>query len=182
MALNWLRQTTYSVVATRARVFPEQLALLLVEADGDELVPVSYTELHSGIEAAARRLWGAGVRSGMPVAIWADNSLAWIQYWLASSLVGAVTVAVNPRLTPRETAGLLAATDVTHLLAGGRTVAGAAELAVTQQAAAAAYGIEYATEQCASLLEFGVPGLHFYTLNKARSTVQIVRNLSLPVA
>jgi len=46
-------------------------------------------------------------------------------------------------------------------------------------AAVTAYGIEYATEQCASLLEYGVAGLHFYTLNKAHSIVQIARNLGL---
>jgi methylenetetrahydrofolate reductase (NADPH) len=43
----------------------------------------------------------------------------------------------------------------------------------------AEFGIEYATKQCAELLREGVPGLHFYTLNKARSTVAVVRNLSL---
>jgi methylenetetrahydrofolate reductase (NADPH) len=43
----------------------------------------------------------------------------------------------------------------------------------------AEFGIEYATQQCAELLRAGVPGLHFYTLNKARSAAAVVRNLSL---
>jgi len=45
--------------------------------------------------------------------------------------------------------------------------------------ACADFGIEYATRQCEELLRGGVPGLHFYTLNKARSTIQVVRNLRL---
>jgi len=39
-------------------------------------------------------------------------------------------------------------------------------------------GVEYATAQCRDLLAHGVAGLHFYTLNKSKSTVEIVRALS----
>ena len=45
--------------------------------------------------------------------------------------------------------------------------------------AAVELGIEYASEQCRALLDAGVPGIHFYSLNKARSVRAIFNNLGL---
>jgi len=45
--------------------------------------------------------------------------------------------------------------------------------------AVADFGVEYATRQCEELLRAGVPGIHFYTLNKAAATTKILRNLGL---
>ncbi len=44
-------------------------------------------------------------------------------------------------------------------------------------AAVTAYGVEYAARQCAELLREGAPGLHFYTLNKAHSTLEVLKAL-----
>jgi methylenetetrahydrofolate reductase (NADPH) len=40
-------------------------------------------------------------------------------------------------------------------------------------------GVEYAEAQCRDLLAHGVAGLHFYTLNKSKATVEIVQALGI---
>jgi methylenetetrahydrofolate reductase (NADPH) len=41
------------------------------------------------------------------------------------------------------------------------------------------WGVDYATRQCDELRREGAPGLHFYTLNRAKSTLEVVRGLAL---
>jgi len=48
--------------------------------------------------------------------------------------------------------------------------------------AAVQFGIEDATNQCRELLQEGASGIHFYTLNKARSTTAILSNLGIAPA
>ncbi|MFT6389064.1 MAG: methylenetetrahydrofolate reductase (NADPH) [Cellvibrionaceae bacterium] len=50
------------------------------------------------------------------------------------------------------------------------------------QASMQAFGIDVITELCDILLENGVPGLHFYTMNQLEPTKTIVENLGLSIA
>jgi methylenetetrahydrofolate reductase (NADPH) len=40
-----------------------------------------------------------------------------------------------------------------------------------------ALGVRWATQQCRELLDRGVPGIHFYTLNRSPASREIYRNL-----
>jgi methylenetetrahydrofolate reductase (NADH) len=93
------------------------------------------------------------------------------------------TLGVSAPLTP-GIVPILSATQITKFtqLCGSKIPAGLRkrldELGDDDEAAVE-FGIEYATHQCEELLRAGVPGLHFYTLNKSHSTVQVLKNLGL---
>lgn len=40
------------------------------------------------------------------------------------------------------------------------------------------YGVKHAIVQCEELIDHGVPGIHFYTLNKSKATGEIIRSLT----
>ena len=55
----------------------------------------------------------------------------------------------------------------------------AIQRAGADEAAVQRVGVHYATEQCRDLLENGVDGIHFYTLNKSQATREIYASLGI---
>jgi methylenetetrahydrofolate reductase (NADPH) len=54
---------------------------------------------------------------------------------------------------------------------------GLAALPEGDKDALAAFGVDFAVEQCAELLNSGVPGLHIYTMDRSISTQKIISQL-----
>jgi methylenetetrahydrofolate reductase (NADPH) len=49
--------------------------------------------------------------------------------------------------------------------------------AASDDEAIRALGVRHCIRQCAELLEAGVPGLHFYTFNRAKAPIEILASL-----
>src|SRR2546426_234717 len=87
-----------------------------------------------------------------------------------------VKVPIVPGLMPGPSRRSLA-----HMTAmSGATVPSALQRRIDEQPgddAVRRFGVEHCIAQCAELLEAGVPGLHFYTFNRARAPIEILAAL-----
>ena len=54
---------------------------------------------------------------------------------------------------------------------------GLAALPPDDKAAVANFGIDFATQQCRELIEQGVPGLHIYTMDRSKASLEIIKRL-----
>ncbi|TMG27883.1 MAG: long-chain fatty acid--CoA ligase [Chloroflexi bacterium] len=67
----------------------------------------SHDQLRAAAAAAAKRLSDLGITPGMPVALFAENSAAWIVSYLGLQWIGATVVGMNPAFKEAEAAQIL---------------------------------------------------------------------------
>jgi methylenetetrahydrofolate reductase (NADPH) len=95
---------------------------------------------------------------------------------VARARAAGITVPIVPGLMPvpsRRSLAVMAAMS-------GATVPAALQSAIEQgpdDDAVRALGVQHCIAQCIELLEAGVPGLHFYTFNRARGPIEILAAL-----
>jgi len=75
----------------------------------------SYTEFAVEIERVAAGLVGLGYRRGDRIGIWSTNNVEWLLVQMATALIGAILVNINPAYLSRELAYALKRSDVQGL-------------------------------------------------------------------
>jgi methylenetetrahydrofolate reductase (NADPH) len=98
-------------------------------------------------------------------------------HFVAALRADGIDVPVLPGIIPIQQVGQL---DRTVALCGAKVppaLRAQLDARAHDPAAVAAFGVAYATAQCAELLAGGAPGLHFYTLNRSPATRAIVSAL-----
>ena len=95
---------------------------------------------------------------------------------VARARAAGITVPIVPGVMPVPSRRSLAVMTTMS----GATVPAALQAAIEQAAdddAVRALGVQHCIAQCVELLEAGVPGLHFYTFNRARGPIEILAAL-----
>jgi methylenetetrahydrofolate reductase (NADPH) len=95
---------------------------------------------------------------------------------VARSRAAGITIPIVPGLMPVPSRRSLAV----MMSMSGATVPSVLQAAIEQAAdddAVRAMGVQHCIAQCTELLEAGVPGLHFYTFNRARGPIEILSAL-----
>lgn len=80
---------------------------------------VTYADLARRVLDLARDLFGLGVGRGTPVGILMPNRIEWIEAYLATALLGAVSVPMNTRYQTDETAHLIAHPELAVVITAG---------------------------------------------------------------
>lgn len=102
-------------LARRAALSPHAIALLDASQD---FAPSTYLELAARTHQAAHWLKSLGIGVGDRVAVLAQNSVEWLELWLACGRIGAVLQALNWRLTALELEALVREASPRLLLYG----------------------------------------------------------------
>jgi AMP-binding enzyme len=80
--------------------------------------PYTWLELSRLVDQAKKALSAIGVRAGTRVAVAMQNSTEWIVLDLAALSLGAITIPLDPDLSPRTMAGLIRFTEAEIVVAG----------------------------------------------------------------
>src|SRR5690348_7309037 len=94
-----------------ARRFPDKPALIEIDR-----LALTYAELNAGVNRLAHHLAAQGIRKGDHVAVLSDNSIEHMIALYAIAKAGAVSVALDPKWTPLETAQALSFFDCRLLI------------------------------------------------------------------
>jgi methylenetetrahydrofolate reductase (NADPH) len=164
--------------------YSHQLVAFLRKLDGFTIGTAAFPEGHIAQKGGKLIDWGflkAKVDAGADFAItqlFFDNEDYYQFHDHVRKELG-VQVPIIPGILPILSAGQ---TKKFVTLCGARLPApflSRIEELADDDAAVTSFGIDYALQQCEDLLKFGVPGLHFYTLNKSHSTLRILEGLGL---
>ncbi|MDJ0762850.1 MAG: methylenetetrahydrofolate reductase [Myxococcota bacterium] len=89
-----------------------------------------------------------------------------------------ITVPVVPGIMPIYSVKLMASlASICGATITDQVRNGLSELPSDDKKAVSQFGIQFTTEQCRGLLRRGVRGLHFYTMNRAKSVSKIIETL-----